>query len=143
MPTENVKKRILEVESFKEKNKTARDALKNELENSPEYFSACEEVKAALLKKKRIKDEIWAKTETQQLIFDIKENKEELDTLEEILSAELMDFYKESGSDTIEDDNGEPRKFKIIARLLPKKKKYDERDSDGKFSIIAGGPQES
>lgn len=141
MPIDDLKQRIFDVENFKEKNKTAREALKNELENSQEYLSACEEVKAALLKKKRIKDEIWAKVETQQLIADIKENKEELNTLEEILSAELMDFYKNSGTDTIEDSSGEPRKFKIIAKLLPRKKTYDERDSEGKFSIIAGNPQ--
>jgi len=122
-----------EVETYKNENKVARGALKNELENDTDYLAACDEVKAALEKRKRIREAIWAKQETQKLVSDIKENKEELNTLEEILSAELVDYYKESDSDEIIDADGQKRRFKISVKILPKNK-YDDRDDEGKYA---------
>lgn len=134
MELTSIHKRMTEVENYKNENKVAREALKDELENNPEYIKACEEVEATVEKRKRIKDEILAKAETQKLITEIKENKEELDTLEEILSTELMEYHIETKADEIEDADGEKRQFKIIAKLLPKKKKWEDRDIDGRYS---------
>jgi len=134
MDIPTIHKRMRDVEVFKDKNKVAREALKNELENNPEYLEVCEELKAILLKRKRIRDEIWAQVETQKLVSDIKENKEELTTLEDILSVELMDYYKENETDEIDDEFGEPRRFKISIKLLPKTNKYLERDQEGKYA---------
>lgn len=133
MEITTIHKRMKEMETFKEQNKVAREALRNELENNNEYLAVCEEVKAVLDKRKRIRDAIWAKTETQKLVSDIKENKEELSTLEEILSSELVDYYKEKDTDEITDADGDPRRFKIMVKLLPKNK-YAERDGEGKYS---------
>lgn len=134
MDIPTIHKRIREVEIFKDKNKVARESLRNELENNPEYLEVCDEFKVLLQKRKRIRDEIWAQVETQKLVTDIKENKEELNTLEDILSVELMDYYKEKETDEIEDEFGETRRFKIVVKLLPKAKKYDERDAEGKYA---------
>lgn len=134
MELASIHKRLSEVDNYKNENKVARESLKNELENSPEYLEACEEVQTAMEKRKRIKDEILAQQETQKIIADIRENKEELDTLEEILSSELVEYYKESGTNEIEDADGEKRGFKVIVKLLPKKKKWEDRDIDGRYS---------
>lgn len=134
MDIPTIHKRIRDFESYKAKNRTAQEALKDELENDPGYLEACEELKTALEKRKRVRAEILAKTETQKLISDIKENKAELTTLEDILSAELMEYYQEKETDEIEDEDGQPRRFKILAKLLPKNKKYDDRDSEGQYA---------
>ncbi|MEI6039756.1 MAG: hypothetical protein WCP93_00130 [Candidatus Berkelbacteria bacterium] len=131
-----IKERMEQLETFKNENKIAREALKNELENDTDYLAVCEEIKALMDKKKRIKDAIWAKAETQKLISDIKENRDELGTLEEILSSELMEYFSDHKTNEIEDQKGEVRKFKVVAKLLPKKNKTDDesRDTDGKYA---------
>ena len=134
MELNEIHKRMTEVENYKNENKVAREALKNELENNPTYIEICEEVKVATEKRKKIKDEILSQAETQKIIADVKEGKEELDTLEEILSAELTEYYKENGSNEIEDVDGEMRQFKLVAKLLPKKKKWEDRDFEGRYA---------
>lgn len=134
MELSNIHKRMTEVENYKNENKVARETLKSELENNPAYLEACEEVKTATEKRKRAKDEILAQEETQKIIADVRDNNEELDTLEEILSTELMEYYKENGTNEIEDADGEKRQFKLVAKLLPKKKKWGDRDEEGRYA---------
>jgi hypothetical protein len=131
-----IKERMEQLETFKNENKVAREALKNELENDTDYLAVCEELKAVVDKKKRIREAIWGKTETQKLISVIKENRDEVGTLEEILSSELMEYFSEHKVNEIEDSTGEARKFKVVAKLLPKKNKYDNdsRDAEGKYA---------
>ena len=127
-----IRERLGQVETLRQENKIARQALQNELDNETEYTQVCEELKAVLDKRKRIRETIWSKPETQKLILDIKENREELSTLQEILSTELMEYYSESKSDEIEDHNGEKRKFKLTIKFAPKKDKYDDHDFNEK-----------
>jgi len=133
MEITTIHKRMVEVENYKKENKVAREAMKNELENNPSYLEICEEVKVATEKRNRLKAEILAKPEIEKLTFDIHENKEEIDTLEEILSAELMEYCKD-GKKEIEDPDGEKREIKLIAKIMPKKNKWDDRDSEGKYA---------
>jgi hypothetical protein len=37
-----------------------------------------------------------------------------------------MQLYQENNTDEIEDLNGQSRKFKVLARLLPKKGRFDK-----------------
>lgn len=134
MELNKIHERLGLIENYKEKNKIARESLKSELENNEEYMAIRDEMQTLAERLKRLKSEIWAQAETQKLSTDIKENKEELDTLEEILSTELMEYYKESETMEIEDADGEKRQFKLVAKLLPKKKKYDDRDIDGRYA---------
>ncbi len=131
-----IRERMGQLETFKQENKVGREALRNELENNQEYLAVCEEIKALNLKKKRIKDSLLAKPETQKLMSDIKENNEELTILDEILSSELTEYYTEKKTDEIEDKDGDLRKFKLVAKIMPKKDKYDERDDEGKYAKI-------
>lgn len=134
MELSTIHKRLTEVENYKQENKVAREALKNEMENNTAYLEACEEVKAATEKRKRIKSEILAQDETQKILIDINENKVELETLEEILSAELVEYHQENKTDEIEDAEGEKRQIKIVAKVMPKKKQWDDRDFEGKYA---------
>lgn len=131
-----IQKRLKTLEEHEVNIKNAREMLKGELDNSPEYQNAVEEAKEANDKKKRIKDEILSKGPNQKLLLEVKENTEEISTLKEILSAELIQIHDEEKSDSITDANGEVRKFKVLAKILPKNGSYQSRDSWGKYENI-------
>jgi hypothetical protein len=120
MEKESIQKRLQTIDQYKQENKAAKGMLKGELENSVEYVEAEQEAKEMTLKKKRLRDEIYNMPANQKLLEEIKHNNEEIATLEEILSAELFESYKENNVDEVVDHNGETRKFKIVVKLLPK-----------------------
>jgi len=134
----SVPRRIEQIETFEKENKEARLMLKESLENDPAYLESVEEVRSATAERQKIKTKILNKTENQKIQAEIKENKVELETLREILSTELIKIYQEKQTDEVVDQYGESRKFKIIVKLLPRKKRYDERDEEGKFSKSEG-----
>lgn len=113
-------RRISQVEKYREEIRIGREALKAALEESPEYVAAAEEAKLAAQKKKQLKDAIWSSQDNQKFLAMIKENSEEIAALEEILTTELMQVYQEQNIDEVPDENGELRKFKVTAKLLPK-----------------------
>lgn len=126
---ETIRKRIEQLEKLKDEIKISKEMLKGELENDLAYLETVEETKAANQKKKQLRDEILGKGPNQEVLASIKNNQEEISTLNEILSAELMQLYQESQTDEIAG-----RKFKINAKLMPKKGSYENRNSDGQFT---------
>lgn len=115
-----IQRRIGMVEKFKEEIKIAKEALKNELDNDPAYLEANQIAKDAALKKKQVKDLIWGQAHARKLLDDVAANTEEINTLQEILNDELMQYYQEHKTNEIEKENGELIKFKLIAKLQNK-----------------------
>lgn len=134
MDIAQIQKRIAMMEQYSKEIKDAKEMLKEELESDDAYREAFEEAAAANTKKKQLKDAIMARGANQKLVMEIKQNTEETSLLKEILSAELMEVYKENETDEIADSNGETRKFKIIAKLLPRGAKLENRDNFGKYT---------
>jgi hypothetical protein len=128
MDLATVQRRIEQLEKLEEEVRVGREMLKSELENELSYLETVEEVKAAVAKRKQIKDVLLATGSPAKMVADVKENLEEISTLKEILSAELMELYQESNSDEIAG-----RKFKVSVRLLPKKTAYDKRNTFGQY----------
>lgn len=133
MDLSKIHQRIATIEKLQRENKEAREMLKSELENDAMYREAVETAEGASKEKKRIKEEIENSGSNSKLMATIQENNEELSTLKEILSAELAEVYVESKKDEIVDENGEVRKFKIIAQLVSRNSKQG-RDTFGKFT---------
>lgn len=132
-------RRIALIEKYKAEIKIAKETLKEALAESPEYEAAVLEVQSATQKKKQLKDQLWSGADHQGLIWKIKENQEEIATLEEILTTELMQLFQTQNIDQVIDENGEPRKFKVLAKLLPKvAKKNPFGDSDQNPGMIIG-----
>lgn len=134
MDLSTVQKRISLLEKYSQENRELKEMIKEELENEIKYVEAVEETKAAVNKRKQIKDEILANGPNQKMLETIKSNSEEIATLREILSSELMQVYEENKTDEIADENGENRKFKINVKLLPKGVKLDKRDNLGQYT---------
>lgn len=133
MDITTIQKRISLIEKGKKKISDAKEMLKGELENDPAYVEAAQEAETANAKKKRIKEEILGRGSNQKLSSEVKANTEEVSLLKEILSAELMEVYKEEGKAEISDADGDSRKFKIVVNLLPKGAKLQDRDGFGKY----------
>ncbi|MFA4996348.1 MAG: hypothetical protein WC536_04380 [Patescibacteria group bacterium] len=133
MDVSTIQKRIDLLEKYEEEVRNAKEMLDGELDNSVEYLEAVEEAKAVTQKKKQIKDEVLGSGPNQKLLADIKANTEEIATLKEILSVELMQIFQENKTDEFHDANGEPRKFKVSVKLLPKKGVYQNRNTFGQY----------
>ncbi len=122
-----IQKRIEQLDKLQAQIKINRDMLKGELENELPYLECVEEVKAVTQKRKQIKDEILGRGPNQEILKSIKDDQEEISTLKEILSAELMEFWEKSQTEQIAD-----RKFKVSASLLPRKEEY--RNGYGQYT---------
>ncbi|MFA5927300.1 MAG: hypothetical protein WCT32_04415 [Patescibacteria group bacterium] len=129
-----IQKRLTQIDQLEQQNRASREMLKSELESDPVYVQAVEETRASNVKKKQIKDAILGRGPNEKLVTEIKENLEEITTLKEILSAELVQVWEESKQEEIEDQNGALRKFKLMVKLLPKKGKFGDRDDYGKYA---------
>ncbi|MEI8143706.1 MAG: hypothetical protein WCG48_03790 [Candidatus Berkelbacteria bacterium] len=125
MEIETIKKRIARLEQLQEEVRINKEMLKGELENDDIYLEIAKEVKAAVAKRKQKKDEILSHGPNQEVVKNIKEDVEEISTLKEILSAELMEFYNEKKVDELMDASGQLRKFQVLVKLLPKKGSFD------------------
>lgn len=128
-----MQKRIEMIEQLQRQIRETKEMLKEELENNAEYRDAVEQANELNTKKKRLKDEISNSGSNKELLAKIKEDSEEIATLKEILSAELMQVYTEEKVDEIPDLNGDVRKFKVQAKLVSKKSAYDTRDGMGQY----------
>jgi len=120
MEISTIKNRMKMIDELEEENKVSKELLKSALENDEEYVVAAKETKETLAKRRRIKEKILEEPENKKVNENIKANKEEIKTLHEILSAELVEYYQKNKTDQIEDSNGVQRKFKVVVKLLPK-----------------------
>jgi hypothetical protein len=121
MDFSSIQKKIDQIEKLEEENKISKEMLKAELENDESYVQVSNTVKEANKKKKSVKETILLQEDNKKIVEDIKENTEEISTLKEILSTELIDLYQKQKVEEIPDPTGFPRKFKVLVRLLPKR----------------------
>lgn len=119
MDIKSMQKRISSIEGLRGEVKTAQEAIKNALENDSTYQESVREAKEINTKKKRLKDDILNQAENRESVEKIKDLKDEIGTLEELLSYELMEYSQANNTDIIQGNDGMVRKFKIVVRLLP------------------------
>jgi hypothetical protein len=115
----SIQKRIDSIEKLKEDMKTSQEAIKNALENDGMYQDVTKQAKEINTKKKRIKDDVLNQAENREFVEKVKDTKEEIATLEELLAYELMEYSQSNNTDMIQGADGLVRKFKILVRLLP------------------------
>lgn len=118
MEISNIQNRLKVIEDYKNENKKAKELLKGSLENNEKFVEISEAVKDATTLKKKMKDEIYALPENEKLVWQIKENQEEIKINEEILSTELLSYYQKSKSNEIKDHKGVPRRFQLSVKFV-------------------------
>src|SRR5690242_3273733 len=102
MDLASIQKRIASIEKLKEELKVASEAINNALANDTAYQEAVKEAKEINGKKKRIKDEILNQSENQEYTGKIKDVREEMGTLQELLSYELVEYAQKNNTDIIQ-----------------------------------------
>lgn len=125
-----IQKRIASIEKLKEEMKVAQEAIKNALENDAAYQTILKQTKDLNAQKKRVREDVLNQAENHDFVEKIKDTKDEISTLEELLAYELVEYYQKNNTDMIEGNDGLVRKFKIVVRLLPGRGFDSERGSD-------------
>jgi hypothetical protein len=127
MDIEQIKRRIEIIDKLQKQIKDAKAMLADALENDSEYQKVAEEAKVANSKKKQLKDEVFNVSGNKQIVNEIKENSEEIVTLKEILSEELIEYREQNKTETIEDIDGKLRYFKLSVKLVNKQGEFDNQ----------------
>lgn len=130
MDIASIQKRIASIEDLRNGMKTAQEAIKNALDNDAVYKEVTTQAKEINTKKKRIKDDILNQAENREFVEKIKDVKEEISTLEELLSYELVEYSQSNNTDMIQGIDGLVRKFKIRVQLLPGRGLDSERGNE-------------
>ncbi len=120
MEKSEIQQRLQKIDELNEHIKVAKDMLKDVLDNDSLYGEVEEEAKAARDKKKQLVNDIYNQPENRKIVDEIKADREEITTLKEILSEELIEYRNQHKTETIEGLDGQVRIFKFSVKLSPK-----------------------
>lgn len=120
MDVTQIQERLQKIEELNSEIKVAREMLKDALENDAAYQESAEGAKVARDKKRKLQEDVYNQSENQKIILDMKATKEEIVTLKEILSEELIEYRNQHKTETIHTKDGTARVFKFSVKLSPK-----------------------
>lgn len=116
---EQIQKRIEQLEQAQNEMKILKTSLEDALKEDSQFQEVDLQLRELNTKKKRIKDEIWGQPTYQDAIAKIKDIKEEIKDLGDILNHELLAWRQENNTDEIVGSDGTTRKMKINVRIQP------------------------
>lgn len=119
MDIASIQKRISSIEELKNEQRVASEAISNALANDSSYQQVVKESKEVNAKKKRLRDSVLETSENKEVVAKLRDIKEEISTLEDLLAYELMEYSQKNNTDIIEGADGLVRKFKILVKLMP------------------------
>ena len=122
MDTNSIVKRLKILQELSEELNVLKDSYDDALNNDAQYQRAQEEIEEFKTqvkeKTEEVKTKVLEKSTFKNLREDIKEKKEEIKNHQEILSHELVEYYKETGLLEIEDPEGNVKKMKFSVKLV-------------------------
>lgn len=119
MDLEKIQQRIEQLEQAQNEIRILKVTLDDALKEDSNYQEVDMQLRELNTKKKRIKDEIWGQATYQEAQAKIKDIKEEIRDLGDILNHELLAWRQEHQSDEIIGTDGTVRKLKINVKLQP------------------------
>ncbi len=102
--------------------KERRESLRNLFENNEELQKLEEAQKTVSTDVKQKKQRIKESPEAVQLQMKLKELQEEMGEVQQSLSNHLLRYFQMTGSQVIEEEDGNEREFSVKARLKGKKR---------------------
>ncbi|HEY1074739.1 MAG TPA: hypothetical protein VGE59_03520 [Patescibacteria group bacterium] len=114
---ETIQKRIEQLDIAQQEINTIKTALDDALAEDDRYQQLDLQTREFAVQKKKIKDEIWAQPTYQDAMAKMKDIKEEMADLKEILNHELLEWRQTNNSDEIIGADGTTRKLKVNVRL--------------------------
>lgn len=122
MDRQQIIERLKKLDDLGGKIKVAKDMLADALDNDAMYQEVEDEAKQASDKKKKLTNEIYNLPENRKAVDEIKTAREEIATLKEILSEELIEYRNQHKTESIEGPDGQMRIFKFSVKLSAKPK---------------------
>jgi hypothetical protein len=121
-----IQERIAQLDRAQEEMKQLKTVLEDALKEDERYQEVDLATRELATKKKRIKDEVWGQATYQEALDKIKDIKEEISDISEILSHELLAWREQNQSDEIVGSDGTARKLKINVRLQHVSSRFNE-----------------
>ena len=122
MANETIVKRLKIISDLNTELNVLKDQYDDALESDTEYQRVqgeTDELKAQVRERNtQIKESVLEKRAYKTLQEEIKEKREEIKNHKEILSHELVEYYKETGLLEVEDADGNVKKMKFSVKLV-------------------------
>lgn len=113
-----IKRYLADIKKLKEDMKVQRELFSDSFKNDAEYHDTEEKVKEVSKKKNDAKRRITQLPSVKEASVKIKEIRDELKDAQESLSAYLQMYVKQTGSTTLETDDGEVLKIVPAYKLV-------------------------
>lgn len=118
MATEMIQKRMKIIEELTQELNKLKEHYNETLENDAGYQQIVEETKK-IREESKVKQEKLLTNSSYKAIADkIKEARQSLKENKEVLSQELIEYYKDNGTLEIEDPEGNVKRMKFSVRLV-------------------------
>ena len=113
-----ISKRLKIINDLQEELNKIKELYEESLENDAQFQDVKMEVDKAKTEAKVKQDKILAKTSYENLRTQMKDLRQDMKENKEILSMELLDYYKENDSLLYIDNEGNEKQMKINIRLV-------------------------
>ena len=97
--------------------------LESNLENDPNYQEAAKQAKELSKKKLEEKARIIRQPEVEKIYADVKDGQGQLRTMRDTLSNHLQNYGKLSGTNQLEDEEGQVREIVYTAKVVKRSNK--------------------
>ncbi len=118
MSTETIKKRLKIISDLQEEINRIKALFTESLENDPVYQEVQEEEKKIKEETKEKKQKLKIAPTIQNMDNEMRQLRKEISENKEILALELANYYKESGSLEITDEDGRTKRIVFSVRLI-------------------------
>lgn len=113
-----ITKRLKILSDLQEELNKVKEVMTESLENDPEYQALQEETQKFKEEVKEKKTKVTSNETLKAMDQQVKELRDDIKENKEILAQELADYYKESGSLQIVDDEGNTKRIVFSAKLV-------------------------
>jgi len=118
METGVIQKRLKILDDLVHEIAKLKASLEDALMDDPNYGKMMEEEEETKKVKKEKKDRIMSTATIKGYQEELKEKMQEIKEIREILSQELIDYYKDSGTLEIVDADGNVKRMKFSVKLV-------------------------
>lgn len=118
METGVIQKRLKILDDLMREVGKLKGSLEDALMDDPNYGKMMEEEEETKKVKKEKKDRIMSTATIKGYQEELKEKMQEIKEIREILSQELVDYYKDSGTLEIVDADGNVKRMKFSVKLV-------------------------
>lgn len=118
MNQELITKRLKIIEDLQEEVKKIRNSIQDALDSDADYQALQETINNNRVAVKESKDKISQKAVIKELELQLKEQRNALKEIKEVLSQELADYYRQEGTMEVEDHKGDIKRMKFNVSLI-------------------------